>query len=88
MVYLPTGIPVMALSLPLAAAGIAAASKSGLTGLLLLLGGVGEATTHIGLLGIDLRDVRGRSRVSRTSQPPIAASSPLCPLRAAATRPR
>jgi peptidoglycan DL-endopeptidase CwlO len=50
MVYPPPGSPDMALSLPLATAGIATASMSGLTGLLLLLGGVGDATAHIGLL--------------------------------------
>ena len=50
MVYLPTGRPAMTSSLPMAAAGIGAASITGLTGLLLLLGGVGDATAHTGLL--------------------------------------
>src|SRR5674476_30308 len=40
----------MVLSLPMAAAGIAATSMTGLTGLLLLVGGVGDATAHTGLL--------------------------------------
>jgi peptidoglycan DL-endopeptidase CwlO len=40
----------MVLSLPMAAAGIAATSMTGLTGLLLLMGGVGDATAHTGLL--------------------------------------
>jgi cell wall-associated NlpC family hydrolase len=40
----------MAPSLPMASAGIAAMSMTGLTGLLLLLGGVGDATAHSGLL--------------------------------------
>ena len=40
----------MAPSLPMASAGIAAMSMTGLTGLLLLLGGVGDATAHTGLL--------------------------------------
>jgi cell wall-associated NlpC family hydrolase len=40
----------MVLSLPMAAAGIAATSVTGLTGLLLLIGGVGDATAHTGLL--------------------------------------
>ena len=40
----------MAPSLPMVAVGITAASMTGLTGLLLLIGGMGEATSHIGLL--------------------------------------
>jgi hypothetical protein len=40
----------MVLSLPMAAAGIAATSMTELTGLLLLMGGVGDATAHTGLL--------------------------------------
>jgi hypothetical protein len=40
----------MALSLPMAAAGIAAVSITGLTGLLLLISGAGQSTTHTGLL--------------------------------------
>jgi cell wall-associated NlpC family hydrolase len=40
----------MVLSLPMAAAVIAATSMTGLTGLLLLMGGVGDATAHTGLL--------------------------------------
>lgn len=40
----------MVLSLPMAAAGIAATSMAGLTGLLLLMGGVGDARAHTGLL--------------------------------------
>jgi peptidoglycan DL-endopeptidase CwlO len=40
----------MALSLPMAAAGIAAVSITGLTGLLLLISGAGQSTTQTGLL--------------------------------------
>jgi cell wall-associated NlpC family hydrolase len=40
----------MTLSLPIASAGIGAASMTGLTGLLLLLGGVGDATAQTGLI--------------------------------------
>jgi cell wall-associated NlpC family hydrolase len=50
MVYLPAGSPDMTLSLPMAAAGISAAAMSGLTGFLLLLGGVGDATAQSGLI--------------------------------------
>jgi cell wall-associated NlpC family hydrolase len=50
MVYPPTGRPGMAPSLPMAFAGFAAISMTGLTGLLLLLGGVGDAAAHTGLL--------------------------------------
>jgi len=50
MVYLPTGMPGMAPSLPMACAGIAAASMTGLTGLLVLLSGAGDATADTGLL--------------------------------------
>ena len=50
MVYLLAGRPDMTVSLPLAAAGIGVASMTGLTGLLLLLGGVGDATAQSGLI--------------------------------------
>jgi hypothetical protein len=40
----------MVLSLPMAAAGITAATMSGVTGLLLLMGGVSDATAHTGLM--------------------------------------
>lgn len=40
----------MALSLPMAAAGLAAASMTGITGLLLLVGGVGDEPAQTGLL--------------------------------------
>ena len=47
MVYLPAGRPDMTLSLPMASAGIGAASMTGLTGLLLLLAGAGDALSLI-----------------------------------------
>ena len=50
MVYLPRGRRGMSPSLPMASAGIAAASMTGLTGLLVLLGGMGDATAQTGLL--------------------------------------
>jgi peptidoglycan DL-endopeptidase CwlO len=50
MVYLPAGTPDMPVSLPMASAGIGAASMTALTGLLLLLGGVGDATAQTGLI--------------------------------------
>jgi peptidoglycan DL-endopeptidase CwlO len=50
MVYLSAGSPDMTLSLPVAAAGISAAAMSGLTGFLLLLGGVGDDTAQSGLI--------------------------------------
>ena len=50
MVYLPAGRPNMTLSLPMASAGIGAAALTGLTALLLLLAGVGDATAQEGLI--------------------------------------
>jgi peptidoglycan DL-endopeptidase CwlO len=50
MVYLPAGRPDMTFSLPVASAGIGAAALNGLTGLLLPLGGVGDATAQTGLI--------------------------------------
>jgi hypothetical protein len=50
MVYLPAGRPDMTFSLPMAVAGIGAASMTGLTGLLLLLGGMSDATAQTGLI--------------------------------------
>src|SRR5665647_3221969 len=53
MVYLLTGMPGMAPSLPMACAGVAVASMTGLTGLtglLVLLSGAGDATADTGLL--------------------------------------
>jgi len=50
MVYLPRGRRGMSPSLPMVSAGIAAASMTGLTGLLVLLGGMGDATAQTGLL--------------------------------------
>ena len=50
MVYRPTSMPGMAPSLPMACAGVAVASMTGLTGLLVLLSGVGDATADTGLL--------------------------------------
>src|SRR5674476_646797 len=50
MVYLPAGRPDMTLSLPMVSAGIGAAALAGLTGLLLLLGGAGDATAQEGLI--------------------------------------
>ena len=48
--YQAAGTPNMTPSLPMVAAGISAASMIGLTALLVLLGGVGDATAHTGLL--------------------------------------
>jgi cell wall-associated NlpC family hydrolase len=50
MVYLPAGRPDMTLSLPIISAGIGAAALTGLTALLLLLAGAGDATTQEGLI--------------------------------------
>ncbi len=50
MVYLLRGRRGMPPSLPMISAGIAAASMTGLTGLLVLLGGMGDATAQTGLL--------------------------------------
>jgi len=50
MMYLPAGTPDMTLSLPMASAGIGAASMTGLTALLLLLAGAGDATAQTGLI--------------------------------------
>src|ERR1035437_4270798 len=50
MMYLPAGTPDMTLSLPMASAGIGAASMTGLTALLLLLAGAGDATAQEGLI--------------------------------------
>ena len=50
MVYLPRARRGMSPSLPMVSAGIAAASMTGLTGLLVLLGGMGDATAQTGLL--------------------------------------
>ena len=50
MVYLPAGRRCMTFSLPVASAGIDVAAMAGLTGLLLLLSGVGDATAQAGLI--------------------------------------
>ena len=50
MVYLPSGRPDMTVSLPVLSAGIGAATLTGLTGFLLLLGGIGDATAQEGLI--------------------------------------
>ena len=50
MVYLPAGRPDMTLSLPIISAGVGAAALTGLTGLLLLLAGAGDATAQEGLI--------------------------------------
>jgi cell wall-associated NlpC family hydrolase len=50
MVYLLVGRLDMTLSLPIVSAGIGAAALTGLTGLLLLLAGVGDATEQTGLI--------------------------------------
>jgi cell wall-associated NlpC family hydrolase len=50
MVYLPPGRPDMTLSPPVVSAGIGAAALTGLTGLLLLLAGAGDATAQEGLI--------------------------------------
>jgi hypothetical protein len=50
MVYLPAGRPDMTLSLPIISAGVGAAAPTGLTGLLLLLAGAGDATAQEGLI--------------------------------------
>jgi cell wall-associated NlpC family hydrolase len=50
MVYLPAGRPDMTLSLPIISAGVGAAALTGLTALLLLLAGAGDATAQEGLI--------------------------------------
>src|SRR5674476_160900 len=50
MVYLPAGRPDMTLSLPMVSAGIGAAALAGLTGLMLLRAGAGDATAQEGLI--------------------------------------
>ena len=69
----------MAPSLPMASAGIAALSMSALTGFLLLLGGVGDATAHTGLLSGALCSttgpIAGISDVSAANGRVVAAVS-------------
>ena len=50
MVYLPAGRPDMTLPLPIVSAGVGAAALTGLTALLLLLAGAGNATEQTGLI--------------------------------------
>jgi cell wall-associated NlpC family hydrolase len=50
MVYLPAGRPDMTLSLPIISAGVGATALTGLTALLLLLAGAGDATAQEGLI--------------------------------------
>jgi cell wall-associated NlpC family hydrolase len=50
MVYLPAGRPDMTLSLSIVSAGVGAAALTGLTALLLLLAGTGDATAQEGLI--------------------------------------
>ena len=76
MVYLPAGRPDMTLSLPIISAGVGAAALTGLTALLLLLAGAGDATAQEGLISGWSAQHRGQSRGSRTWQRPTAASWP------------
>ena len=50
MVYLPAGRPDMTLPLPIVSAGVGAAALTGLTALLLLLAGAGDAAAQEGLI--------------------------------------